>query len=330
MNVKVIVLGILVLLAGLLIGYQFRGINKVDSSSADSDCPNTYEYLNEQLDCKTKLIISKNLYTQFTFRLQEYILKKQKEGKVSHVSVYFRDLVQGPTFGIDEDVDFAPASLLKLPMLITYLNLSESDPALLAKKTKFIEVRNTTIPQIKPEEEIEINKLYPVDELLSRMIIYSDNLAYGLLDKFLLRLYPNVNVYVKTMQELGLINPEDPTESTFTVRTYSSLFRQLYNGSYLSFENSEKALNLLAQTKYKDGLPSGIPQNVKVAHKFGERELLDVNERQFHDCGIIYYPQNPYLICIMTRGEKMDELVKTIGEISKLVYEEVDSRKIKQ
>jgi len=328
MIIRLLIVGSITLIVGFLVGYYSSTPNASKSSVASSSCSNSFKYLNEQLDCDSKQVISKNLYTQFSFKLQEYILEKQKNGEVSHVSVYFRDLVQGPTFGIEEDVDFAPASLLKLPMLITYLSLSETDKSILQKKTKFIGVRNTASPQIKPEEEIEINKLYTVQELLQRMIIHSDNLAYGLLDKFLTRLYPDEKIYIKTMQELGLINPEDPTESTFTVRTYSSLFRQLYNGSYLSFENSDKALDLLAQTKYNKGLPEGIPQNIQVAHKFGEREILEVNEKQFHDCGIIYYPGNPYLLCVMTRGRDMEALVKTISEISELVYKEIDSRKL--
>ena len=329
MFVKTIIVGILVFFFGLAVGYQIKTISTNKSSYANPKCPDTYKYINELVDCNSKQVIDKGLYTKFSFILKEYLLDRQSSEDISHASIYFRDLVQGPTFGINEDTDFSPASLLKLPMLITYLGIAENDPSILDKKTRFIEVKNTTIPNIKPEQEIEINKFYSVDDLLSRMIIYSDNLAYGLLDKFLLRLYPDKNVYTETMQELGLINPQDPTESTFSVRTYSSLFRQLYNGSYLSFENSEKALSLLSKTKFKEGLPAGVPQGIQIAHKFGEREILEINEKQFHDCGIIYYPQNPYLLCIMTRGKDMNVLINTIGEISEMVYKEVDSRRIR-
>lgn len=160
------------------------------------------------------------------------------------------------------------------------------------------------------------------------MIVNSDNLAFGLLDKTLIRLYPDNNVYLRTMQGLGLVNPGNTTEGTFTVKTYSSLFRQLYNGSYLSLDHSEKALSLLASVKYSKGLPEGVPDNLKIAHKFGERQIADTKEEQFHDCGIVYYPNNPYLLCIMTKGTDLSYLISTVSKISKMTYEEVNSRRI--
>ncbi len=313
---------------GVAAGYIiFKATDKKTNVIANS-CQDTYKYLNPSLDCGYHPVIDKKTYDEFVAKLKSYISEKSEVEKSTHVSVYFRDLAQGPTFGIDEDEYFAPASLLKVPLMVTYLEAADKDPDLLNKKAHYIQVNKEVIPQIKPEEEIKINTYYTIDQLLSHMIVHSDNLAYGLLDKTLSRLYPDDNVYLRTMQGLGLVNPINPGQATFTVKTYASLFRQLYNGSYLSLENSEKALNLLAEVKYMDGLPAGVPEGVLVAHKFGEREILETGEMQFHDCGIIYYPNNPYLLCIMTRGEDLEELISTVAQVSKMVYEEVDSRKI--
>jgi hypothetical protein len=86
-------------------------------------------------------------------------------------------------------------------------------------------------------------------------------------------------------------------------------------------------LSLLVQSDFGGGLQSGVPPNIKVANKFGER-ILESGEKQLHDCGIIYYPDNPYQLCIMTSGNNFKELEKIIREISKEVYEEVDSRRV--
>jgi hypothetical protein len=43
-------------------------------------------------------------------------------------------------------------------------------------------------------------------------------------------------------------------------------------------------------------------------------------ERQLHDCGIVYAPGKPYLICIMTRGSDFKRLSPVIAQISKQVY----------
>lgn len=49
---------------------------------------------------------------------------------------------------------------------------------------------------------------------------------------------------------------------------------------------------------------------------------------ELHDCGIIYYPNNPYVLCVMTRGDSMEELKKIISTISLMTYKEVDSRRL--
>jgi beta-lactamase class A len=87
---------------------------------------------------------------------------------------------------------------------------------------------------------------------------------------------------------------------------------------------SDKALGLLSKTAFKEGLVAGVPKEIKVAHKFGEQK--NGTEQQFHDCGVVYYPNNPYVICIMTRGNSPDELKPIIKEISQKVYREVNYR----
>jgi len=70
-----------------------------------------------------------------------------------------------------------------------------------------------------------------------------------------------------------------------------------------------------------------VPKEVRVAHKFGELGLPN-GEKQLHDCGIIYYPGNPYLLCVMSKGKDSQKLSGIIQTISSMVYKEVDSRKI--
>ncbi len=86
---------------------------------------------------------------------------------------------------------------------------------------------------------------------------------------------------------------------------------------------SSRALELLTKTAFNDGLRAGVPENIEVAHKFGER-ILPNNIQQLHDCGIVYIPNKPYLLCIMTRGKDMHTLQGVIEEISSSVYAEVN------
>jgi len=155
--------------------------------------------------------------------------------------------------------------------------------------------------------------------LVKNTIIYSDNTAYDLLV-----LNTDNQNFKKTFTDLGILLPpaqEVNLKDFITVKDYSSFFRVLYNASYLSPENSQKALNLLTQTTFKDGLTALLPSDLTVAHKFGERLTPETGEVQLHDCGIVYYPQNPYLLCLMTRGRDPKKLAKFIGQTSLQIYD---------
>ena len=122
--------------------------------------------------------------------------------------------------------------------------------------------------------------------------------------------------------DLGIAIPGTRgTEDFMSVKEYAAFFRILYNASYLNKEMSQKALNLLLSTDYADGLVAGVPKEMKVAQKFGERRMEDVN--QLHDCGIVYYPQKPYLICVMTRGNDFKTQGRIIADISRVIYSNI-------
>jgi hypothetical protein len=100
----------------------------------------------------------------------------------------------------------------------------------------------------------------------------------------------------------------------------------LYNSTYLGRENSERALKLLSETDFSEGIESGVPNNVLVSEKFGEVRMTDANGnllgKQINNCGIVYYPGHPYLLCVMTKGQGDDVkgLEGVVASISRIVY----------
>jgi len=291
-----------------------------------------FRYINKELACDGgNYTIAKHGYLDLKNKIEQLVRQKIEEGEVSNVSVYFRDLENGPTLGINEHEKFVPASLLKIPTLLTYLRLAEEDPKLLDEKVGFrVEGNDPALKQsFIPKETIQENTPYTIEELLRRMIVYSDNRAKEVLDNYLKKISPDKDLFNETMQDLGIVNPQTIFTEAITVKSYASIFTQLYNVSFLETkEMSEKALTLLTNSDFNQGLVAGVPAGVEVAHKFGERFDLPGDKKQLHDCGIVYYPGNPYLICIMTRGSDFNELTEVINQISKMFYEEVDSRRI--
>lgn len=297
-----------------------------------NNCSENYHYINPQLDCDYKLKISKKGYAQLKIRLQEFISQKTSAKEVVQVSIYFRDLQNGPTLGIDEYEKFVPASLLKLPVLLTYLNLEEESPGFLKTEVIYNKGPDELFPPqvFAPSEVLEDGASYSLDELLIHMIKYSDNRTDYFLFEYLDKISPDKNLILQTYVDLGIIDPQSSTDETISVKSYASVLVQLYHSSYFNKkESSERVLSLLVDTDWESGIIAGVPTDIKVANKFGERTGLEGGIQQLHDCGIIYYPENPYLLCIMTRGNDINKLPPIISAISKMVYEEFDSRKIK-
>jgi len=172
---------------------------------------------------------------------------------------------------------------------------AEKNPEILKQNiTNQIETNGVSIQNIKPTETMAPDQNYTIEDLINRMIIYSDNDAYNDLTKNI-----DGNEILQTYKDLDIDISQiftNPNGNILTVRDYASFFRILYNASYLNKDMSEKALNLLSQTEYKQGLVAGVPNKIQVAHKFGERIYKDTNEVQLHDCGIVYLPQKPYLL----------------------------------
>jgi hypothetical protein len=168
-----------------------------------------------------------------------------------------------------------------------------------------------------------------VSELLKKTISYSDNASFFALEHFLAETPAGTNARLQTFKELGIMDPKDRVDATLSVRGYSSLFTTLYNSSFLTKEYSQLLLRWLAESDYEKGLRAGIPAEIPIAHKFGIRTESNT-VRQLHDCGIVYFPGNPYTLCIMTRGSELHNLERAIGKIARIVHEEVTSRRLDQ
>jgi beta-lactamase class A len=129
----------------------------------------------------------------------------------------------------------------------------------------------------------------------------------------------NSDVLVKIFSDLGLEKPEiHSSHYYFTTKQYSLFMRALYNAAYLSIDDSEFATELLSKCDFEDGIKLGIPDNVEIAHKFGEAGTPI--EMHLHESAIVYLKNKPYLLTVMTKGKDNKTLSKLIGEISSVTY----------
>jgi beta-lactamase class A len=262
-------------------------------------------------------------FTPFENNVQTLIGQLQKSGKVNDVGFYFRDFNSGLWVGSGENQSFFPASLLKVPLMIAYYKAAETQPSLLSQKLTYKGGDDANkLELIKASENLQVGQSYTIDELIRRMIVYSDNNAANLL---VLNL--DDPTFSEIYKDLGIGLPTNVNDSPdfLSPQQYSLFLRILRNATYLSREDSEKALSLLTQTEFKNGLVAGVPDGTVVAHKFGEYEENSNGQilHELHDCGIIFAPSHPYLLCIMTRGQNEPDLENDIKSLSSLVYNQV-------
>lgn len=314
-----------VFLAGFLIGEKASKTSSYQLENENSQLRNKgdFQFINPLLECEIFKKSGSVKYVNLENKIQEISEKMTDDSQSQHISIYFRDMNNGPWFGLNEEERFTPASLLKVPIMIAYFKKTEGDLDFLNHKVVFRSSGGNMgfMQNIKPKVHLEDNKEYTIDQIIENMIKYSDNDATNFLIENI-----DENYLRKIYEDLGIKNPSpDKTEDFMTVKEYAAFFRILYNASYLNKEMSEKALNLLSEIDFKDGLMAGISNDITISHKFGERK--NGNSLQLHDCGIIYYPGRPYLLCVMARGYDFKKIEQNIAAISRTVFEEVKKQK---
>lgn len=309
-------------------------LNKADfqDTKIHVDRTGTGYLINPLLECELSTFGSNQKYIPFESdaknRIQKEIIDKNKD---LQFALYFRNLRNGPWFWIDEETDYAPASLMKLPIAISYMKWSEYMP----------EIRNATfswvidiidVQNIKPTESVVAGNTYSLDELIKFSLIFSDNNA----NETLLSHLPKDIIYkVFTDLNLPIIDKlEAWTNDYISVKEYASFFRVLYNASYLSDLNSSYLLDVLSKSAMTWAIRASVPNDIVVAHKFWERRLPNPDwsyTSQFHDCGIVYHPNYPYVICIMTKWwDNIPRLERLVKDTSAIIFDEINKRYTKE
>ena len=258
------------------------------------------------------------VFTGLRSQIVDTAIAAEQKHELTDYGVYFQSLTSTFWFGINEDENFLPASLYKVPLaLIVY---KEIEDGVLSAQTRlmYTEAIDKENPAGATQTSLTVGASYTVQELLARMLVESDNGAKNLLGTTL------NNSYVTTFWTLMNLGSPHPDEE-IAARDYSFFFRVLYNSTYLNADDSETILGMMASSTYANALVSGVPSGVKVSHKWGLSNnpaagAATQGEIELHDCGIVYAPSDPYILCIMTKGYDQQALNAFIAQVSKIVY----------
>lgn len=278
---------------------------------------------------ETSGLLSLNLYKGaitpeshliFNFEPLENGIKEYLADRTGTTGIYITNLRDGASLGINEEEEFEPASLNKIPMAILVMRGVENGK--FSMNTKF---------QITPQDtDTKSGSLYErvgdyltVQELMHAMLAESDNTAFSVFSRQIDledwdTLSDYLNYYdISTLRQ----GPDKGKFLSVTPKSNAHLFTSLYLSTILEPEHSEYILKELTNTSFDVKGMAGIPENVTIAQKFGN--YYSGTEEYFHSCGIMYIGEGRFFYCVMTKNQPSKEAEKTISAIVKALYEYV-------
>lgn len=284
-----------------------------------------YQFIRRLLICQINEGEESREFHSLERRVERQIAAAQQDEKLVSASVYFRELDSGKWMGVNELEGYSPASLLKVPIMMSYFRDALTRPEVLTTLHKYVQTDEKNDLVTKPM--LTSSQRYTVLELIRAMIIQSDNSAKDLLEE-----HANQSTLDETYAALEMKDPYDASGELYelSAKQYGLFFRVLYNGTFLSRERSNEALQLLSESEFNLGLRAGTPSNIIVAHKYGVRGFTRDDGShgvELSDCGIIYDPASPYLLCVMTSGANAYVLAEVIKDISEEVYQAMISNR---
>lgn len=272
-----------------------------------------------EINASTYPLLSKRIFTQnpndviVNFVQLRKAVKEYVSEQKNDIGVYFEYLPSGISIGVNDREEFKLASLSKVPLVMSIFKKIEKkeinldDTVILKKENLDAKFGNLW----KRGEGAKVS----IRELINEALINSDNTAYSALFDLLttnevVDVYDNLEIEVNSKETNPVVSP----------KSYSSIFRSLYLSSYLSEENSNYILDILTRTVFNDKIPSGVPdKKIKIAHKIGVFDLSDSEKKMFSDCGIVYLPNRPYILCIFVQ-ESEEDARKHMAYISYMIY----------
>lgn len=322
-----IIVGVII---GLIVGYSLKKPPVVSNTRSIRDETSDYTFIKPLLLVDSTTNTPSPMYQPLYNSVKSFIKKQSSPG--DDTSVYFIDYGQGGRFVINENDLYSPASLMKVVVMIAYFKKAETDPDLLNSSMVYQANMQAALDDIQfsAPSTLVVGQSYTVSDLINQMIENSDNGAMTILISNIGYSYL-ANIY----SALGFKGPT-ATDVNYKISAsdYSLFFRVLYNATYLSDNYSEEALSILSKATFNQGITAPLPKGTVVAHKFGVRVYSPSETSgssseglELHDCGIVYLPNNPYFLCVMTHGSSLSALESRIQGISSLVYNSVVANK---
>jgi beta-lactamase class A len=266
--------------------------------------------------------------------LRDTVLGIGEEARASAIAVAAYDFEHHTTWSLHPHRWFHAASTIKVPVLLAVYEAIEQrrfEPASRVHvRNRFLGVVDSRPFRVSPESDANadvhaaIGRMLTVHELAEHMIVTSSNLATNLLLDLvgieaargaLGRLHlGGIDLQRGVEDEVAW---EAGINNRVTAAGLCDALRLIEEGKAVSAEASKAMLDILHQQRFRSGIPAGLPEDARVAHKTGEISTVA------HDAGIVYLDgRDAYVVVILTEwAPEVNGRQETIARISRAVYE---------
>lgn len=232
---------------------------------------------------------------------------------------------------IRDEESFHAASTMKIPVMIELFRqrelgkLSLEDP--LPVVNHFTSVFDGSSYRLDPSDDSDVEVYEAVGgtltlrQLCDAMITVSSNFAANLLMQRL-----GVENIRQAVAELGGSGMEvrrgvedipayrNGLNNTTSARGLFHLLKALAEGRAVSEGASQEMLEILKRQRFNDGLPSGLPDGVEIAHKTGQ--ITGIH----HDAGIVL-ASRPFVLVLLVRGvDDPERSARLMGDLTRVLY----------
>jgi beta-lactamase class A len=241
------------------------------------------------------------------------------------MGISIKDLNSGDEFSVNGDERFMTASTIKIPVLIELFRKAKSGELDLDERVTIsndLKVGGSGVLK----ELGDGTETMTIRDLTTLMIIVSDNTATNIMID--IADMDDVNVVLeglglkvirirRKMQDYEAIKAG--RENYATPREFTRLMEIIHTGDGLDPWVCEQVLEVLKKPK-TTALHRLLPPKIKVASKSGDMM------RSSCDVGIVYHPENPYIITVMTKHIPREDLrkqwaVADIATVSRMAYD---------
>lgn len=229
-------------------------------------------------------------------------------------SVAVQDLKSGEHWVLNGDQWYHPASTIKMPVTLYALDRYRAGKLSWQQGITYTEADYES-PGGGAFETAPFGGVYPVENLVNRALMYSNNVAVNMLGRYLG--WGNIREWSRTIDgELARLDDGTPQ-----VKVTSELgwWLHLNQVSQEDPKTAELILTPLRNVAYDGRIPAGLPKSVSYLHKFGSYDGY------FHDGGIVY-AERPYALVVLTHGASEGEADEAIAQLSAAVYQVMNAK----